>query len=149
MRLSKDSQKRLEEFTKLFFQDEFKSLPKMKIYANHGADLLTRILNVQGITFGTYVFLQPSLIWLNERKQICAPKWLIAHEYAHVLQYRRLGTIKFLFSYFRDFRRGLKNHKKWDFNARVEAYLEIPHEIEARRFENEYLKWLEKHKGKS
>lgn len=149
MRLSKDSQKRLEEFTKLFFQDEFKSLPKMKIYANHGADLLTRILNVQGVTFGTYVFLQPSLIWVNERKQICAPKWLIAHEYAHVLQYRRLKTIKFLFSYFRDFRHGLKNHKKWDFDARLKAYLEIPHEIEARRFESEYLKWTKKHKGKS
>ena len=149
MRLSKDSKKRLEEFTKAFFQNEFESLPEMIIYAKRGADLLTRTLNVQGITFGKYVFLQPTLIWENERRQICAPKWLIAHEYAHVLQYRKLGTIKFLLTYFRDFLRGLKRFEKWDFNARLESYLEIPHEIEARRFEDEYLKWLEKGKGKS
>ncbi len=149
MRLSKNSTKRLEEFTKVFFQNKFENPPQMKIYAKRGAGLLTRILNVQGITLGKYVFLRPSLIWKNERKQICAPKWLIAHEYAHVLQYRRLGTIKFLLTYFRDFWRTLKRFDKWDFNARLEAYLEIPHEIESRHFENEYLKWLEIKKGKS
>ncbi len=144
MRLSENSKKRLEEFAKAFFRNELESLPEMIIYAKRGADLLTKTLNVQGITLGKYVFLKPSLIWLNERKQICAPKWLIAHEYAHVLQYRKLGTMKFLLTYFRDFWRGLKRFEKWDFNARLEAYLEISHEIEARHFENEYLKWLEK-----
>lgn len=117
----------------------------MKIYARYGAGLLTRILNVHGITFGSYVFLQPSLIWKNEQNQLCAPQWLIAHEFAHVLQYRKFGTIKFLFTYFRDFRMKLKRKKKWDFDSRLEAYLEIPHEIEARRFEDEYVKWRKNH----
>ena len=143
MRLSKDSFKRLEEFTNDFFRTEFEKLPDVKIYAKRGAGFLTRTLNVHGITFGSYVFLKPSLVWQNEHKQICAPKWLIAHELAHVLQYRKLGTIKFFYTYFKSFWTALKRKKKWDFDARFEAYMEIPHEIEARRFESAYLKWLE------
>lgn len=150
MRLSKDSKKRLEDFTKEFFRNEFENLPEMIIYAKSGAKWLTKILNIQGITLGKYVFLKPSLIWRDEQDQICAPRWLIAHEYAHVLQYRRLGMTRFLITYFIDFFRGLKRFEKWDFDARVKAYLEIPHEIEARCFEDDYLKWLKnQQKGKS
>lgn len=141
MRLSKTSAEKLEEFTKIFFRNEFVNPPQMKIYAKCGAGLLTTLLNVQGVTLGRYVFLHPSLVWKNEQKQICAPKWLIAHEFAHVLQYRKFGVVKFLYSYFKIFWQKLKHMEKWDFNARLEAYLEIPYEIEARNFETEYLKW--------
>lgn len=86
---------------------------------------------VDGITFGRHIFIRPKYLQKRQNKLI-APKDLMAHELAHTIQYSRTGAIPFFMSYIGEFFRALRRKRKWDFQSRVEAYLEIPHEIEAR-----------------
>ncbi len=143
MYLAKNSHAKFEEFYRDYFDEQKNSVPKIKIYARRGAGLITGLFNINGITLGKSIFIRPQLMTLSEDLRLYAPKALIAHEFAHVLQYQKLGFAKFFYTYLRDYWQALKKKEKWDFNARVEAYLEIPHEIEARQFAADFLVWLE------
>ena len=144
MRLSPDIHQELEEFFREFFGDEFLRLPKMRFYGNRFAELLNKNLDVWGITFGRFVFIRPDLFVRDARRRLCINKELLAHEVAHVIQYQRLGFLGFIYTYLKGYWRALKTKKKWDAQARTEAYLEIPHEIEARKCASAFLEWLEK-----
>jgi Domain of unknown function (DUF4157) len=148
MFLAKDAHEKFEEFYREFFDERDRSMPKINIYARRGADLITRILNINGITFGRRIFIRPQLITSSDDGLWRAPKALIAHELAHVLQYQRLGFIKFFYTYLKGYWQALKKKEKWDANARMQAYLEIPHEIEARQFAADFLAWVENRQQK-
>lgn len=77
-----------------------------------------------GITLGHQIYIRQDLF----DEDGALPLELVVHEVAHVAQYRRDGTAGFLFKYLRDYAngrgRGLSDR---------EAYLAIPHEVEARK----------------
>ena len=148
MYLAKSSHEKFEEFYRDFFDDRQASVPKIEIYARRGANLITKLLNVNGITLGRRIFIRPQLITRSKDARLCVPKALIAHELAHALQYQRLGFFKFFYTYLKGYRQALKSKEKWDLNARTEAYLEIPHEVEARQFAADFLAWLENRQKK-
>ena len=89
-------------------------------------------MKIQGITIGTRIFILPELVSLNSKDKPSLPESLVAHEIAHVLQYKREGFFKFLYKYLRDYRNNLKKEAKLNFESRHRAYLNIPFEIEAR-----------------
>lgn len=146
MYLAKSSHKKFEEFYREFFNENNHSLPQIKIYARGGAGLITKLFNLNGITIGRRIFIHPQLVTSSADALLRAPKALLAHELAHVLQYQRLGFLKFFYTYLKGYWQALQKKEKWDFNARVEAYLEIPHEVEARQFAADFLVWLENRK---
>jgi len=148
MYLAKSSHEKFEEFYREFFDERNISLPQIEIYARRGASLITKLLNINGITFGRRIFIRPQLITRSEDARLRAPKALIAHELAHVLQYQRLGFFKFFYTYLKGYWQALKLKEKWDLNSRIEAYLEIPHEVEARQFAADFLDWLENRQQK-
>jgi hypothetical protein len=149
MYLAKSSHEKFEEFYRDFFDERDNSLPKIEIYARRGAGLVTKLLNINGITIGRRIFIRPQLLTNSDNARLHAPKALIAHELAHVLQYQRLGFIKFLYTYLSAYWQALRKKEKWDSNARMEAYLEIPHEVEARQFAADFLAWLESREKKT
>ena len=132
MKLSRKLHRQLESFFCTFFDNQSLQLPEIEIYANRGARLVTKIFSVQGITFGRFIFIKPDLIYRDSLTRLCISKELLAHEATHVLQYRRLGAAKFLYRYFNRFFVNLRHRKRLDFNSRLQAYLEIPFEAEAR-----------------
>jgi hypothetical protein len=69
---------------------------------------------------------------------------LIAHETTHVLQYEEAGFVGFLISYLRDYWCCLRQQKRWDAAARMEAYQTIKAECAARDAEGAYAAWAEK-----
>lgn len=148
MYLAKDAHEKFEDFYREFFNERNHPLPKIKIYARRGAGLITKLLNINGITFGRRIFIRPQLVTISNDSLLRAPKALIAHELAHVLQYQQLGFIKFFYTYLKGYWQALKKKEKWDANARMEAYLEIPHEVEARQFAADFLVWLDNRKQK-
>lgn len=144
MRLAKSSHEKFEEFYRDFFGERNLSLPQIKIYARRGAGLITNLLKINGITLGRRVFISPQLTKRSEDARLTAPKALIAHEIAHVLQYQKYGFFNFFYTYLKGYWQALKTKEKWDSNARLEAYLEIPHEIEARQFAADFTEWMKK-----
>ena len=70
---------------------EKQNIPPIRCFVGRGARILTKIINVNGITLGRSVIINPDLIWRDEDGKLRAPTELIAHELAHVLQYERLG----------------------------------------------------------
>lgn len=150
MFLAKDSRERFEEFYRDFFDSERNMiLPPVKVYARSGAGLITKLLKINGITFGRRIFIAPQLTTRSADERLLAPKALIAHELAHVLQYQKLGFVKFFYTYLKGYWQALKAKEKWDANARMEAYLEIPHEVEARQFAADFLEWSENRRQKT
>lgn len=143
MYLAKNSHAKLDEFYREFFDEQKNGIPQIKIYSRRGAGLITRLFNINGITIGRRIFIRPQLTTRAEDLRLYAPKALIAHELAHALQYQRLGFVNFIYTYLKGYWQALKSKEKWDFNARMEAYLEIPHEVEARQFAADFLVWLE------
>ncbi len=149
MKLSRKSQRQLEIFFREYFNNENLKLPKIENYAKRGAWLVTKILGIDGITFGRHIFIKPSLLKNNTGEQLSISKVLIAHEVAHILQYQKYGVFGFFYSYLKGFFAALKQKKKWDFISRIEAYLEIPHEIEARICAAKFVEWtVEMENGK-
>ena len=147
----------LSEVSRRIFQDfcgecstiKPQTVPPVRFFTGGGAGFLTKLLNINGITFGRSVIINPDLIRRDDGGKTRAPSELIAHELAHVLQYERLGYVRFLYIYLRDWWRIFKSKPKWNSAARREAYFDIPHEIEARRFAGEYLGWREINKLKN
>lgn len=132
MKLSRNAHQNFERFFREYFRDEELKLPEIQIYFRRGSMFFTKILMVDGIAFGRHIFIKPKYLRRDESGRWLAEKDLIAHELAHTLQYQRHGAVGFFYSYINGFFRALRRKRKWDFQSRVEAYLEIPHEIEAR-----------------
>lgn len=132
MKLSRGAHQKFEKFFREYFRDENLRLPEIQIYCRRGARVFTRILMVEGIAFGRHIFIKPNYLRRDENGRLTADKDLLAHELAHTLQYRRHGSLGFFYFYLRGFFGALRRKRKWDLQSRVEAYLEIPHEIEAR-----------------
>ena len=144
MRLSRQSHQRLESFFRNYYSDDSLRLPEIELFVRRGAGIVSKLTGVYGITFGRFIFIRPALIIKSERKHLFISKKLMAHEATHVLQYVRLGWFGFLFTYLKAYWNGLKKKRKWDLNARMEAYLEIPHEVEARICADRFVEWCEK-----
>lgn len=147
MRLSKNSRLELEDFFRKFYEDENLKLPEIEIYARRGSRLVTKLTSVLAITFGSFIFVKPDLITRDAKNALCISKELLAHEIAHVLQYRKLGWFGFVYTYLKGYWKALKTKEKWDFNSRTQAYLEIPHEVEARTCAVEFIEWRRKVKS--
>lgn len=133
------SQTKFEEFFRDFYGDDELVLPKIHIYSRRGSRFVTTVLKVNGITLGKHIFIQPHLTWRDSENRLCAPKALIAHELTHSMQYAQQGFFGFLKSYLGAYWKLLRKTKKWDFDSRMQAYLEIPQEIEARRAARVFL----------
>lgn len=147
MRLSKNSNKLFEEFFDQCNLCETVELPKVNVFARRGAWLITNILMVDGITLGRQIFINPKLLWRDKNRNLRIERKLMAHEYVHVLQYKRLGFLKFLWVYVRDFMKIFIKKEKWSLKTWFESYLEIPHEVEARKFADEFMIWLKKNES--
>lgn len=147
MRLSRQSHQRLESFFREFYSDESLRLPEIELYIRRGAGIAAKLTGVFGITFGRFIFIKPDLIHRPETDKSFISKKLMAHEATHVLQYARLGWLGFFYTYLKAYWIELKKKKKWDFNSRMEAYLEIPHEVEARICADKFVEWCEKLKS--
>jgi len=143
MRLSENSNKLFEEFFNQCNLCEGFEFPKVNVFARRGAWLLTNVLLVDGITIGKHIFVNPRYVWRGSTRKLRIEQKLMAHEFVHVLQYERLGFAKFLWVYVTDFWRIFRQKEKWNFKTWFESYLEIPHEIEARKFADEFMDWIE------
>ena len=144
MRLAQSSKSRLEKFFSEYLEDENFSLPAINFYYGKFTAFLVKLINIEGITIGRRVFIKPQNVTLNSKSKPKLPEILAAHEIVHVLQYQRLGFFRFLTKYLRDYYKNLRLMKKWDLNARHQAYLEIPFEIEARKIADEFVRWNKK-----
>jgi hypothetical protein len=148
MKLADASHRKLELFFREYLNDENLRLPTTHFYVGRFTKTLTRVISVHGITVGKRIFIKPALLSLNQNNLPTLPEDLIAHEIAHVLQYRREGFLNFFYKYLTDFGRNLRGKKKWDAVSRHKAYLEIPFEIEARQAAARFVEW-NRHQGKS
>ncbi len=141
MKLAGASHRKLELFFREYLNDEKFRLPTTHFYVGRFTKSLTKVISVHGITVGRRIFIKPTLLSLNRNNLPKLPEDLIAHEIAHVLQYRREGFLKFFYKYLTDFWRNLQSKKKWDAVSRHKAYLEIPFEIEARQAAARFVEW--------
>jgi Domain of unknown function (DUF4157) len=141
MKLSPESHRRIEEFFREHLADENLKLPQIQIFARRGSRLLTKILSVEGITFGRFIFINPKRLRRGANGRLTVSRELLAHELAHSMQYRREGTFPFFYNYLKGFFTNLKRQEKRDSNARAKAYMDIPHEIEARLIAARFVRW--------
>jgi hypothetical protein len=141
MKLSAQTQAKFENFFRHFFDDPELSLPASNIYTKRGAGFVTKILGVQGITIGRHIFINPILSEVVAKNSLKIGKNLLAHELTHVLQYQKMGLTGFLVGYVKEYLNGLKRRKKFNTQARREAYWEISHEIEARQAAAKFIEW--------
>ncbi len=139
MHLDRVSHSKFEEFFRDFYGDDELILPKIHIYSRRGSWLVTGVLRVNGITLGRHIFIQPTLVCRDSQNRLCAPRELVAHELTHSVQYARQGFFGFLKSYLGAYWTLLRKTKKWDLDTRMQAYLDIPQEIEARRAARVFL----------
>lgn len=141
MRLSRRTHKKFETFFRQYFEDDKLKLPDIEIYIKRGAGIITRLLAVEGITIGRHIFIKPSVARHRSKDSFSIGKNLLAHELTHVLQYQKLGFFGFLIDYLKEYFSGLKRKKKWNSRARMEAYWEISHEVEARKTAEQFVEW--------
>jgi len=120
------------------------AFPAVQVYSRRGSWILTKILGVDGITFGSHVFVNPKFVIRDKQNLLRVPKELIAHELVHVIQYRKLGFWGFLRIYIKDFWTIFKAKDHWNLRSWFDSYREIPHEKEARRFAMKFNAWLRK-----
>jgi hypothetical protein len=141
MKLAESSHHKIESFFQERLDDKSFTLPQSHFYIGKFSRVFTAILGVHGITLGRRVFILPSLASRAENQKLKLPESLIVHELTHVLQYRREGIVRFIYQYLKSYWNNLKLEKKWDTNARRQAYLAIPFEVEARRAAAEFVEW--------
>jgi hypothetical protein len=141
MKLSPATHQTYEIFFRQFFADDSLRLPASRVYAKRGASLVTRLLRVDGITLGRYIFIKPCLAEYISPDALKISRNLLAHELTHVVQYQKLGFFGFLSGYVREYFQGLRRRKRYSLKARREAYWEISHEIEARQAAAEFIAW--------
>ncbi len=141
MKLSERSKRKLEEFFREYFDDPQINLPTIHVHCGKFAGIVTRVLKIHGITIGKHILVFPGVVYPNSESNSAISENLLSHEITHVLQYQRQGFFGFLLKYFAGYLRNLRTKKKWDFQTRMTAYYEIPHEIEARECADAYEKW--------
>lgn len=144
MKLSENSHQQLETFFREYFGDDKLRLPDVEVYGRGVAGAITKALKIYGITIGSRMFVRPDVLTRNLKDQLCISNELLAHELTHVVQYQKLGFFGFLYTYLKGYWKALKKKEKWDFNSRREAYLAIPHEVEARDCAAKYMEWKQK-----
>lgn len=143
MKLSRPLHSQLENFFRDFFDDANLQLPEIEIFCSRGARFVTKLISVHGITFRRFIFIKPDLMCRNSESKLCISKNLLAHEATHVVQYQKLGTLKFLYRYFKSYFVNLHGGKNWSPHSRMQAYLDIPFEAEARAGGAEFVRRLE------
>lgn len=144
MKLSRTTHQQLELFFREYFGDDKLKLPRVEVFIKGGAGLITKALKIYGITLGRYMFIKPDQLVRRLNRPPYISKELLAHEMTHVLQYQKLGWIRFFYTYLKGYWQALKGKKKWDSDSRREAYLEIPHEVEARECAAKFIQWTKK-----
>lgn len=142
MKLEPELHRKLERFFRFYYADETLILPEVQIYVRRGAQCISKIAGAHGITFGRHIFIRPEIITRNSKNHLKIPKDLLVHELTHTFQYEKTGFLSFLFSYLKAYFSNLRGKKKWDIYSRVESYLEIPHEIEARDSAEKFVEWF-------
>lgn len=142
MKLSPELHQEIERFFRFYYSDETLVLPEVQIYVRRGAHCVSRIAGAHGITFGRHIFIRPDIACRNSKNHLTIPKDLLVHELTHTLQYEKQGFFGFLFSYLKAYLSNLRGKKKWDIYSRVESYLQIPHEIEARDSAERFVEWF-------
>lgn len=92
----------LRGFLEAFFGDD---LGGVRVHRGGGARLVTRLLGAAGVALGRRLFFSPEGARRLDGRGIAG--WaLLAHEVAHVLQYRRHGFVGMLARYLADYLRG-------------------------------------------
>jgi hypothetical protein len=140
MKLARGSHQRLENFFREYFNDPELKLPPIYLHRGFIARLITKQLRIGAITIGRHILLSPTRV-VQADKGLSTKGWLIAHEATHVLQYEREGYLRFLFRYFYNYWRALRAGGGWNQEARMNAYLAIEAEREAREVEEAYQVW--------
>ena len=141
MKLADSSHQRLEAFFREHLNETDFRLPEIYIHVGVFTRILTGLISAHGITFGKRIFIAPKLLSFNRNNFLKIPEDLIAHEIAHVLQYRREGAMSFFYKYLLNYWQNLRRKEKWNALARLEAYLEIPFEIEACATASRFVEW--------
>lgn len=137
MKLAAESHARIEAFHRGHSKDAGLTLPAVYIYDGSFSRWITKRFDLNAITFGRRVFLDPDLIEDDGIKR--APGWLIAHETAHVLQYERAGFVGFLIKFLWNFLRAWRELGwKMDEKTRLRAYHSMRVEQEALAAENAF-----------
>lgn len=142
MKLSPGTHQTFEKFFRRFFDDDDLKLPKSEIHIKTGAKVITGVLGVDGITLGRHIFIRPKLSESITKTSFKVGKNLLAHELTHVVQYHKLGFSGFLIGYVSEYYSALKRKRRLDRTSRLEAYLEISHEVEARRAAHIFTRWI-------
>jgi hypothetical protein len=148
MKLDEKSHKKIERFFREHLADDSFCLPEIRFYGGKFTYYLTSGLKIEGLTIGKRIYIFPENFWTSENGKLRLDEELVVHEIAHVLQYKREGFFKFLWAYVKSYRTNLKKKKRRDLNAKAEAYLEIPFEIEARQTASKFATWSKKQKIK-
>src|SRR3954470_13015310 len=103
----------------------------MQLRTGPFARALTRMLCAEAVTIGARIFLSRSAARDVDAGTL-AGQQLLRHELAHVTQFAREGSARFLWRYAVSCARGLLGGL-----SHADAYLEIPYEREARLAEEE------------
>ncbi len=146
MKLAADAHAHIESFLREYFVDNTLRLPPVTLHCGYLAAHLTGLLKIGAITLGRRVVIAPALV-RREKERLTIPGWLIAHEAVHVLQYERAGYARFLASYLKEYWQALRAQRCWNSLARMNAYLAIKQECEAREAQNAYQDWQHKQRG--
>lgn len=141
MKLAPESLRKFETFFRELYDNEQFNLPPINFHAGGFSSVLTALLKIHGITIGSHIFIKPIFLTAAGDKRRKIHTELAAHEIAHVLQYEREGFMKFLYKYFGDYRRNLRRSATRNIEARHQAYLSIPFEIEAREIASKFVEW--------
>ena len=105
------------------------SAAEVRIHDGKVSNLATRVLRADAFTLGRRVFLsRHSARLLTERGP--EGEALLAHEMAHVEQFRRLGVLPFLIRYVGEYQHGRRRGRD-----HAQAYTQISFEREAREKE--------------
>ena len=116
-------------------------MPQTRYFSGRVVGMFTSVFNIYAITFGRTIFLAPHTIKRDSDGRLKISGWLVVHECCHVLQYNREGFFHFLLSYVAGYFRSLRSLRKFDVNARFQAYASIKQEREAEEVENAYVEW--------
>lgn len=144
MKLAAKSHSHIEIFLREHVGDDSLRLPPLTIYCGRFAGLITRLIGAGAVTLGRFMLVSPRLAVRDERGRVSVPGWLMAHEAMHVVQYGRVGVIRFLIEYFGGYWRTLREGKRLNAAARMHAYFSLAEEYDARAAEAAYRAWLQR-----
>lgn len=122
---------RLEKFFRERKSEPHFILPKVKIHSGKILRPITKALRINAMTIGQRIFISPDAL-IERDGRVFASTELLAHEYAHVLQYEDAGYARFFYRYLRGYFNALQLKSIMRAAARMSAYLSIAEECEAR-----------------